>query len=223
MNSNACSHAMIVAAIGALAYGQQPGVDGNDCQQPHSGIAFHYVARAKVNFLDSTGVVYGYLSALPGLASVAPLFKGKPGEATAYLTFRANIKFVTLPGNGPLGAGQFGVTPIVVEPGSWSIYFTPDPAHNWEEPDTFSNGRVVATLDRPLEQFSVYPTFAINAGAATWQSSFPFTLGGQTINLRQLAPQGLVAVTSGSPIPLQGSTLTAPIFAVSGYSLAGPR
>jgi hypothetical protein len=223
MNRNICRRAVITAATGLSVYGQPVPADGTDSQRPLGGIAFHYIARVKVNFLDGTGVVYGYLSTLPGLASSAPLFKGTPSEATAYLTFRANINFVALPGNGPLGSGQYGVTPIVVEPGSWSVYFTPGPAHNWDDPDTFSNGQIVATLNRSLEQFSVYPTFAINAGAATWQSSSPFTLGGQTINLRQFAPHGLVAVTSGSPIPLQGSTLTAPIFAVSGYSLAGAR
>lgn len=195
----------------------------DDSRMPLGGIAFHYVGRVKLNFLDSTGVVYGYVTALSGLPDSAPLFKGAPGEATAYLTFRSNIKFTPLPGNGPLGPGQFAVTPALIATGSWSIYFTPDPAHNWDNPDTFSNGQVVATFSKPVEQFSIYPTFAINAGAATLQSSTPFVLGGRTVNVRQLVPRGLVDVTSGTPIPLGGSTPTAPIFAVSGYSLVSAR
>ena len=55
------------------------------------------------------------------------------------------------------------------------------------------------------------------------QSSSPFTLGGQMINLRDLAPCGLVAVASGPPIPLSGSTPTAPIFEVAGYSFVAGR
>jgi len=56
------------------------------------GIAFHYVGRVRLNFLDSSGIVYGYLTALSGVPSPSALFKGTPGEATAYLTFRANAE-----------------------------------------------------------------------------------------------------------------------------------
>ena len=59
--------------------------------------------------------------------SPASLFHGPPSEATALLTFRANINFQPLPGNGPIGNGQFAVTPILVTPGDFQIYFTPSP------------------------------------------------------------------------------------------------
>jgi len=78
-------------------------------------------------------------------------------------------------------------------------------------------------LQRPVEQFSLFPTFSINAGGANLQSSTPFTVGGRTINLRDIAPRGLVDITSGPLIPLNGSTSTSPIFAVSGYSLVAAR
>ena len=210
---------------GALALYACPALvaDPSAGSRPLGGIAFHYVGRVKLNLVESSGTVYGYITAVSALDSFAPLFSGAPGEATAYLTFRADIKFNGLPGNGPLGPGQFAVTPILVDPGTWSIYFTPNPAHNWDSPDTFSNGQVVATMDRPVEQFSVYPTFAINAGAATVRSATPFTLAGRTIDVRELAPRGFVDVTSGSPIPLAGSTPFAPIFAVSGYALVSAR
>ena len=194
-----------------------------DSDKGGGGIAYHYVGRVKLNFADSTGIVYGYMTAVSGVKSTASLFNGTPSEATAYLTFRANIKFMALPGNGPLGPGQFAVTPILNEAGTWSIYFTANPAHNWDNPDTFSNGQAVATFERPVEQFSIYPTFSINAGAAILESSAHFTLAGQKINLRELTPHGFVDITSGSPVPLTGSTATAPIFAFSGYSLVSGR
>ena len=209
--------AVLFALQGAFAAGAVDGWNSAD------GIAFHYVGRVRLNFLDSSGIVYGYLTALSGVPSPSALFKGTPGEATAYLTFRANIKFDSLPGNGLIGPGQFAVTPFLVQPGAWSIYFTANPAHNWDDPDTFSNGQVIAALQRPVEQFSVFPTLSLNAGSANLQSSTPFTVGGRTINLRDIAPRGLVAVTSGPPIPLSGSTPTSPIFAVSGYSLVSAR
>jgi len=186
----------------------------DDLSQNADGIAYHYVARVKLDFIASTGVVYGYLTAVSGVNSTQALFNGTPSEATAYLTFRADIKFQVLPGNG-------GIVPTLVEAGTWSVYYTASPAHSWDQPDTFSNGRVVAVMDRPVEQFSTYPTFAINAGAADVRSSSLFRLGGQVINWRALIPRGVVDVTSGSPVALPGSTATSPIFAVAGYGLAG--
>ena len=215
----------VLAFAAAVLCGHQgaSAADGVDASNPAGGIAFHYVGRVKLNFLDSTGIVYGYVTALSTVPSSAVLFKGAPGESTAYLTFRANINFESLPGNGLIGPGQFAVTPFLVQPGAWSIYYTANPAHNWDDPDTFSNGQVIAALQRPVEQFSVFPTFSINAGSANLQSSTPFTVGGQTINFRDIASPGLVDVTSGPPIPLNGSTPTSPIFGVSGYSLVSGR
>jgi hypothetical protein len=198
-------------------------VAADDASPAPAGIAFHYVGRVKLNFTDSTGIVYGYITTLPGLPSSAVLFKGTPGETTALLTFRANVKLDSLPPNGGIGPGQFAVLPFLVQPGSWSIYFTPNPSHNWDDPDTFSNGQAVATLERGVEQFSVYPTFSINAGAAALQSTSTFPLAGRTINFREIAPLGIVDITSGTPVPLSGSTATSPIFAVAGYSLAAAR
>lgn len=213
-----------IVFVVAAVIGCQVALAGDEAAAPSAdGIAFHYVARVKLNFLDSSGIVYGYLTAVSGVPSSSLLFMGTPSESTACLTFRANIKFVPLPGNGPLGPGQFAVSPFLIEPGAWSIYFTANPAHNWDDPDTFSNGQVVATLARPVEQFSVYPTFSINAGSASLQSSLPFTLGGARLNIREIAPKGIVDVTSGSPIPLAGSTPASPIFAASGYSLTAAR
>lgn len=222
MKYHAHRAALAVTAMVLFAGGGALRANGPEAAKA-GGIAFHYVGRVKLNFLDSTGIVYGYVTTLSGVDSVTSLFKGAPSEATAYLSFRANIKFNPLPGNGSLGPGQFAVTPILVDPGAWSIYYTANPAHNWDNPDTFSNGQVVATLERAFEQFSIYPSLSINAGAASIQSSAPFTLGARMINLRELAPRGLVDVTSGPPIPLTGSTSTSPIFAMSGYSLVSGR
>jgi hypothetical protein len=222
MNNRICGRIVTAAAVALMAHAVAI-AGGIETQREAGGIAFHYVGRVQLNFLDNTGIVYGYMTALSGTGSTGSLFMGTPSEATAYLTFRANIKFKVLPGNGVLGTDQFAVTPILVEPGTWSIYFMSNPAHNWDDPDTFSGGQVVATLDRPVEQFSVYPTFSINAGAAVLKSSVPFTIGGQTHNLRALMPHGLVDITSGPPIPLSGSTATGPIFAFSGYSLVPTR
>jgi hypothetical protein len=223
MNHSSYGHAVTTTALALIVCGVGLAAGPADLQKGAGGIPYHYVGRVKLNFVDSTGVVYGYMTAVSGVSDAATLFAGVPSEATAHLTFRADIKFQALPGNGPLNPGQFAVTPILVEAGTWSIYFTPNPAHNWDDPDTFSDGQLVATLDRQLEQFSVYPAFSINAGAATLKSSTPFRLAEQRIDLRELISCGIVNVTSGPPIPLNGSSPSEPIFAFSGYSLATGR
>jgi hypothetical protein len=181
-------------------------------------IAYHYVGRVSLNFLNGTGIVYGYFTDLAGLTATS-LFHGTPGETTAILTFRANINFQPLPGNGPIGNGQFTVTPVLVTPGDFKIYFNPSPAHDWTDPNTFSSGQVIATLARGLEQFSVLATFSSNAGSAALQSSAPFFLNGRSINLRDIFPNGVTNITTGPAIGLPGSTPTAPIFAFAGYAL----
>ena len=157
--------AILIAFPAAL-----PAEHDNSSEHTAAGrIAYHYVGRVSLNFLNGTGIVYGYLTDLAGVTSAASLFQGTPGETTALLTFRANINFQPLPGNGPIGNGQFAVTPVLVTPGNFQIYFTPSQSHDWTDPNTFSSGQVIATLARGLEQFSVLATFSSNAGSAASQ------------------------------------------------------
>lgn len=186
-------------------------------------IAYHYVGRVSLNFLTNTGTVYGYLTDLYGINTATSLFRGTPSENTALLTFRADITFQPLPGNGALGNGQFAVSPVLVNPGHYQIYFTQSPAHDWNDPNTFSNGQVIATLVRGLELFSVLGTIVQNAGTAARESSSPFSLNGQSIDLSALIPYGSTNITTGPLLPLPGSTATVPVFAFSGYALAIAR
>ena len=207
--------AILIAFPAAL-----PAEHDNSSEHTAAGrIAYHYVGRVSLNFLNGTGIVYGYLTDLAGVTSAASLFQGTPGETTALLTFRANINFQPLPGNGPIGNGQFAVTPVLVTPGNFQIYFTPSQSHDWTDPNTFSSGQVIATLARGLEQFSVLATFSSNAGSAALKSSTPFSLDGRRINLRDIFPNGVTNITTGPAIGLPGSTPTAPIFAFAGYAL----
>ena len=210
---------ILTAALIAFPAALPAGEDNSQGRAAAGRIAYHYVGRVSLNFLNGTGVVYGYLTDLAGVTEAASLFHGPPSEATAMLTFRANINFQPLPGNGAVGNGQFAVTPILVMPGNFQIYFTPSPAHDWADPNTFSNGQVVATLARALEQFSVLATFSTNAGSADLRASAPFSLSGRTMSLRNIFPSGVTNITSGPAITLTGSTPTAPIFAFAGYAL----
>ena len=200
-----------------------PGLAASDDggRGPAAGrIAFQYTGRVSLNFLTGSGVVYGHLTLLDGLPAGTSLFQGAPSEATALLTFRANIQFQPLPPNGDLGGGNFAVMPILVTPGDFSVYYTSNPKHDWSNPDTFSSGQPVATFARQVEQFSVLGAISINSASAELRSSAPFPMGGRYFNLRSLVPNGVTNITTGPNAPLPGSTQTSPIFAFAGYALA---
>jgi hypothetical protein len=189
-------------------------------------VAYQYVGRVALNFMTGTGVVYGYLTHLDGLPATASLFKGTPSEATAFFTFRANIKFQPLPGNGDLGGGLFAVNPSMVIPGDFNVYFTADPNHNWSSPDTFSNGRLIAGFARAGELFSIIgpinaPTSIVsNAASATLTSSNSFVFNGRQFDGEDILPRGVTNVTNGPNIALPGNMPPPPVFAFAGYALA---
>jgi hypothetical protein len=111
------------------------------------------------------------------------------------------------------------VSPVLVNPGSYQIYFTQSPMHDWSDPNTFSSGQIVATLARGPELFSVLGAILQNAGTAALESSAPFSISGQSIDLSALIPDGSTNITTGPVLSLLGSTATAPVFAFSGYAL----
>lgn len=213
---------VLTIAAALLAVPGQAAADDHGSDRGGAGgrIAFQYVGRVSLNFLTGTGVVYGYLTVLDGLPTGTSLFYGTPSEATAFLTFRANIKFQTLPPNGDLGGGNFAVTPILVSPGDFQVYFTSTPKHDWTDPNTFSSGQSVGTFSREVEQFTAMGAISINAASADLRSSAPFVLGGRSFSLRNIVPNGVTNITTGPNAPLPGSTPTAPIFALAGYALA---
>ena len=186
-----------------------------------AGVAFQYVGRAALNFISGTGVIYGYLTTLQAAPSGTSLFAGAPSEKTALLTLRADVSFQAIAGNGDLGGGQFAVLPILIAPGPFQIYYTPRPNHDWSNPDSFSNGHMVAGFERDLEQMAISGPISINAASAALRSTSPFWLDNRAIlDFREITPKEVTNVTTASSAALAGSTPVAPIFAFAGYTLA---
>lgn len=183
-------------------------------------IAYQYVGRVSLNFATGTGVVYGYFTQMDGLPASTSLFRGTPGEANALLTFRADISFQPLPGNGDLGGGQFAVNPAIVKPGEFSVYYSASPNHNWSDPDSFSKGQLAAAFLRAGEQYVLTGPIGINTASATLQTSSRVSVDGVVLDLGKLLPRGVTNITTGSNTPLTGSTPVAPVFAFAGYGLA---
>jgi hypothetical protein len=178
---------------------------------PAGSIVYHYTGRVNLG----TGTVYGYFTQIAGLSSPAVLFKGTPSEATAMLTFRADITFMPLPGNGDLGGGQFAVTPLLVSPGDFKVYFDPNPSRKWDDAKTFSTGQVIATFSRTIDQQTVLGPISTNTASATLKSSSSITLDMRHFDLGQLVPDGVTNITTGPNLPLTGGT-----FAFGGFGLA---
>jgi hypothetical protein len=222
MKNNTTRFSILAIAAALAAFPATLAAEDNPSDHSAAGgrIAYQYVGRASLNFVTGTGVIYGYFTHLNGVPAGVSLFRGTPGETNALLTFRANITFQPLPGNGDIGGGLFAVTPILVTPGDFQVYSTAIPNHVWNDPSSFSNGQVIATFAREPEQFSVLGAIAINAASATLRSSARFSLDGQTnLNLRDIVPNGVTDITTGPTVALPGSTPTAPIFAFAGYAL----
>src|SRR5690242_3966022 len=97
-------------------------------------VAWHLVGRGNFN-PSGSGQTFGYFTHIATMSG--PLFDGAPSEKTAFLTYRSSVFSIQpLPTNGDLGA-------IVLEPGTFSIYFTSNPNHDWSNPDSFSSGQLV--------------------------------------------------------------------------------
>src|ERR1700732_4693773 len=85
-----------------------PSEDARENRKAGAGqIFYHYVGRVTLNFVTGKGTVFGYITQLSGVSPATSLFKGTPGESPAFFTFRADVSFQPLPGNGDLGGGFF--------------------------------------------------------------------------------------------------------------------
>jgi len=186
---------------------------GNSGHVPAGSIAYQYTGRANL----ATGTIYGYFTQIAGVPFSA-LFNGTPSESTAKFTFRADVSFVPLPGNGDLGGGQFSVIPFVVAPGVFSVFFDPNPSHNWANADTFSKGptiSTIATFSRTVDQQTLIGPIAINAASATLKSSSSIMLDMRPFDLGRLLPAGVTNITTAYNAPVAVGT-----FALGGYGLA---
>src|SRR5262249_35825242 len=96
-------------------------------------VVWHHVGRALLYpgaGNTFTGQVILYLSQLDGVSDSRSLFKGPPGEATAFLTMRTDtFSLQPLPPNGD-------VQLFLLSPGTLYVYFNPDPANDWDEPES---------------------------------------------------------------------------------------
>jgi hypothetical protein len=178
---------------------------------PAARIVYHYVGRVTSNVATGKSEIVGYFTHIDPISGA--LFNGAASENSAFFTFRAEVSGQPLPTNGDISLS-------LPSPGPFNVYFTAHPNHSWSDLNSFSDGQLIATFERRLEQFSqIGPTFT-NTVSADLVSSADFTFGGEQFNFRNIAPHGITNATTGSSTLLPGSAFPILIFPFAGYGIA---
>jgi hypothetical protein len=163
---------------------------------------------------DGTAFDAGYFVHLQGIDG--PLFSGKAGEETAYLTFLADPFKAKKVFNGDITLGLDDV-------GEFGVYLRRVPGATFDRPESFGEGEEIARFRR----VSVVMGATVGAGAAN-QALFSanvfsaqlihsreFELAGRRYDLGRLIPSGVTqwgtaaATSTGAPagIPFVGSAI----------------
>jgi hypothetical protein len=166
-----------------------------DDAAPAARVVYHYVGRVTVNTATGKSEIVGYFTHIDPISG--SLFNGAASENSAFFTFRAQVSGQPLTPNGDISL-------TLTSPGPFNVYFTANPNHSWSDLNSFSDGQVIATFERRLEQFSQIGPIFTNTASANLVSSADFTFGGEQFNFRNIAPHGITNATTGSSTALPG-------------------
>lgn len=177
-----------------------------------SRVVWHIVARALINPSNGTAQVVGYFTDLDGVSG--SLFNGTPSEITAILTLRSDVfALQPLPSNG-------NVTLSVLEPGALHLFFNPNPSNNWNNPATFSSGTEIARFNRGADLVITVSAITSDTFSLDLVFSQDFTINGQELNFKKLAPHGVTNSNTGSSTPVAGSGNFSVAFPFAGVGIA---
>jgi hypothetical protein len=181
---------------------------------PIGGIVYNYVGHVYINPATGTGEVAGYFASIAGIEKP---FNGAPSEATAYFTYRSDpLTFTALP-------ADVDTAITILSAGKWHIYFNPNPAGNWADPGSFSQGQLVADLNHnALELVSNVPAGMHQAVfAGDLLASYDFVYAGRKLNFAEFFPDGITNFSSATNTLVPGGTSEFPIaFADAGWAIA---
>jgi hypothetical protein len=172
---------------------------------PDGQVAAQLVGRVMVDQYSNTQL-FGYFPNITNLP--VAFFSGAPSEATAYFTFRSPTFQVQSVPNGSLV--QLFAQPASTG-GTYNVYFNSNPNQNFTIPESFSQGRLIATFNPARWMATVTPAGAALADSVTLTSSSDFTIQGQTYNFANLGSAATMVFTLGSfPGMLTGAPLVIP-------------
>lgn len=165
---------------------------------PAARVVWHLVGRIFLNPQNFTAVVVAYATDIEGVPG--PFFSGAPSETTAYFTLKTDvISLQFLPNNGD-------ITLAIANPGNARLYFNPNPNHNWNDPNSFATGQLIATFHRAQDVVMFLGPFSSDTFSYSLVSSRNFTVNGRTLNFNMLAPYGITNTLIASQTPQLGSS-----------------
>ncbi|MFN7924150.1 MAG: hypothetical protein U0Q16_28875 [Bryobacteraceae bacterium] len=168
---------MITHAPKAWSQGPQP------LRQPNSMPVAQTVGRVQINS-DLTVDLFGYYTVAEGFNF--PLFNGTPSEKTATLTYRADRVGARAFVNGGLLQGL--ERPLAGNSTALSVYYIENPANrDWNDPETFNQGTLVARFQSRNAAVVVYPGSYVATSGITLERSIPFTANGQRYDVNNQA------------------------------------
>jgi hypothetical protein len=189
-------------------------------QTPSAAVACNFVGRFYLNPNTFQGQVVGYFTNIHGIfdGMSDPLFNGAPiippSESTAFFTFRSDLfSLKPLPANGDLLL-------FLVSAGQFNIYFNPNPNRDWNNPDTFSNGQLIAHFMRPEVLDLQFESTSQHIITETLVSSLSFIFKGNTFNFSEIAPGGITLYEAISNTSLPGVATFSIVLPFAGTGVA---
>lgn len=174
-------------------------------------IVYNYVGRVYIDPATGTGQVAGYFTSIAGIDNP---FLGTPSEATASFTYRSEpLHFKTVPNDVDTGI-------TLLDAGKWHIYYNPNPAGNWNDPSSFSQGQVVADLTHnALQIISSGPAHAA-VFSGELLAAYDFVFAGKTLNFSEFFPNGITNFSFATNTVVRGPNDFPITFADAGWAVA---
>jgi hypothetical protein len=174
-------------------------------------IVYNYVGRIYIDPATGAGQVAGYFTSIAGIDKA---FLGAPSEATAFFTYRSEpLHFQTVP-------NDVDTSITLLDAGKWHIYYNPNPAGNWNDPGSFSQGQVVADLTHnALQIVSSGPAHAA-VFSGELLASHDFVFGGKTLNFASFFPNGVTNFSFATNTVVAGPSEFPVTFADAGWGVA---
>ena len=109
----------------------------------------------------------------------------------------------------------------LVSAGTFSVYYNERPNANWNDPSTFSSGRLIATFVRQESLFPLLGSIGTHNLSETLGSSHSISFDGQTIDFKHLTPNGITFAQFVNGSPFSSGITNYPLaFAVAGTTTA---
>jgi hypothetical protein len=161
----------------------------------------------------------GHLTFVEGLGGA--VYAGQPaGASYALFALRTDkFRFTAIP-NGQLILFGRAALPDAELP-AIRVYYSPSPNRDFAQPDSFSEGVLIATLRTRGIQGGLTPALGFLAqGSFVLESAAELILGGDTINLRSMGEAGTVTLAGVAPSASDFASATALSVPFSGTILA---